>query len=124
DDARTSGVCRMARPRPHACVMSAHAITRFPVTQAGVVGGQGIVGRRSIETHYDAAMTFERVGVVGCGLMGAGIAEVCARGGIDVIVAEAEPAAAERGRDRLLKSLDRGVRSGKLDEATRDAAVE
>ena len=35
----------------------------------------------------------ERVGVVGCGLMGSGIAEVCARAGLDVIVREVEPRA-------------------------------
>ena len=65
----------------------------------------------------------ERVGVVGCGLMGAGIAEVCARAGLDVIVREVSPEAAEAGRTRLTRSLDRGVRSGKLSETDRDAAM-
>jgi 3-hydroxybutyryl-CoA dehydrogenase len=64
-----------------------------------------------------------RIGVVGCGLMGAGIAEVCTRAGLDVIVREIDAAAAERGRSRVLTSLDRGVTSGKLSEAERDAAV-
>lgn len=67
--------------------------------------------------------TIERVGVVGCGLMGSGIAEVCARAGLDVMVHEIDEAAAERGRARLVKSLDRGLSSGKLTEAERDAAV-
>jgi 3-hydroxybutyryl-CoA dehydrogenase len=62
----------------------------------------------------------ERVGVIGCGLMGSGIAEVCARAGLDVIVREASPQAAEAGRARIVTSLDRGVRAGKLDEASRD----
>jgi 3-hydroxybutyryl-CoA dehydrogenase len=66
---------------------------------------------------------FERVGVVGCGLMGSGIAEVCARAGLDVMVREIDEAAAERGRARLVKSLDRGLTSGKLTEDERDAAV-
>jgi 3-hydroxybutyryl-CoA dehydrogenase len=68
-------------------------------------------------------MQIERVGVVGCGLMGSGIAEVCARAGLDVMVREIDEAAAERGRARLIKSLDRGLTSGKLTEDERDAAV-
>jgi len=55
--------------------------------------------------------------------MGAGIAEVCTRAGLDVVVREIDAAAAERGRARVLTSLDRGVSSGKLSEAERDAAV-
>lgn len=65
----------------------------------------------------------ERVGVVGCGLMGSGIAEVCARAGLDVMVREVDAAAAESGRLRLVKSLDRGLAAGKLTEDERDAAV-
>jgi 3-hydroxybutyryl-CoA dehydrogenase len=66
----------------------------------------------------------ERVGVVGGGLMGSGIAEVCARAGLEVLVAEVEPAAAEAARARIAKSLDRGQRAGKLSDADRDAALE
>jgi 3-hydroxybutyryl-CoA dehydrogenase len=65
----------------------------------------------------------ERVGVVGCGLMGSGIAEVCARAGLDVMVREVTQEAAEGGRARLVKSLDRGLSAGKLTEDERDAAV-
>ena len=64
-----------------------------------------------------------RVGVVGCGLMGSGIAEVCSRAGLDVMVREIDAAAAEAGQKRLTASLDRGVRSGKLSEEERDAAL-
>ena len=64
-----------------------------------------------------------RVGVVGSGLMGSGIAEVCARAGLDVIVTEVDAAAAEGGQRRLVKSLDRAVSSGKLTENERDAAL-
>jgi 3-hydroxybutyryl-CoA dehydrogenase len=64
-----------------------------------------------------------RVGVIGCGLMGAGIAEVCARAGLDVVVHEVSPGAADAGRVRITASLDRGVRRGKLTGKERDAAL-
>ena len=62
-------------------------------------------------------MSIERVGVVGCGLMGAGIAEVCARAGLDVTVVESSDQAADAGRQRLTKSLTRAQERGKLDNA-------
>lgn len=66
---------------------------------------------------------FSRVGVVGCGLMGAGIAEVCARAGLEVIVAERDTAAIASGRSRLIDSLDRGRRKEKLTEQEHEAAL-
>ena len=68
-------------------------------------------------------MEIERVGVVGAGLMGSGIAEVCARAGLNVAVLEVTADAAERGRNKIVGSLDRGLRSGKLSEDERDAAI-
>ena len=57
------------------------------------------------------------VAVVGCGLMGSGIAEVLARAGRSVLVHEVDDAAAARGRTRVEGSLSRAVRNGKLEEA-------
>lgn len=55
--------------------------------------------------------------------MGAGIAEVAAKAGIDVVVREVDQDAAAAGEGRIMKSLDRAVSRGKLDEADRDATV-
>ena len=63
-----------------------------------------------------------RVGVIGAGQMGAGIAEVCVRAGTDVLVYEKTPELAAAGRMRILDSLGRGVSSGKLTERERDQA--
>ncbi len=65
-----------------------------------------------------------RVGVVGCGLMGSGIAEVFARSGLDVRISEADGEALELGRTRITSSLDTALRRGKISEAERDSALE
>ncbi|WP_020500543.1 3-hydroxybutyryl-CoA dehydrogenase [Sciscionella marina] len=64
-----------------------------------------------------------RVGVVGAGQMGAGIAEVCVRAGLDVLVCERAENAAKAGRERILGSLDRAVRAGKLDRGESERAA-
>lgn len=63
-----------------------------------------------------------RVGVVGCGLMGSGIAETVARAGYEVIVRELTDDLLQRGLERLEASMRRAVERNKLDEAARDAA--
>jgi 3-hydroxybutyryl-CoA dehydrogenase len=63
------------------------------------------------------------VGIVGLGTMGAGIAEVFARSGVDVTAVEIDDDALERGRTKLTGSTDRAVARGKLSEADRDALL-
>jgi 3-hydroxybutyryl-CoA dehydrogenase len=67
--------------------------------------------------------SISRVGVVGAGQMGAGIAEVSARAGVDVKVFEKTEALVTAGRNRIVKSLERGVSSGKVTERERDRAI-
>lgn len=62
---------------------------------------------------------FDKVGVVGLGTMGAGIAEVFARAGFNVIGVEIDQAAVDRGRAHMDKSLSRAVGKGKLTEDER-----
>ncbi len=61
-------------------------------------------------------MAFSKIGVVGLGTMGAGIAEVLARSGLEVIGVEIDDAAVERARGHLEQSTARGVTRGKLTE--------
>jgi 3-hydroxybutyryl-CoA dehydrogenase len=56
--------------------------------------------------------------------MGSGIAEVCARAGLDVLVAEVNADATKAAKDRIASSLGRGVRHGKLSAEDREAALE
>jgi 3-hydroxybutyryl-CoA dehydrogenase len=69
------------------------------------------------------ARQFGTVGVVGLGTMGAGIVEVFARNGLDVVAVEISEAALERGRANLAGSTERAVAKGKLDPADRDALL-
>ncbi len=57
------------------------------------------------------------MGVVGCGLRGAGVAEVGARAGLDVVVIDSSPAAVEAGHTRLEQSLSRAAEKGKIVDA-------
>ncbi|MEV8367076.1 3-hydroxybutyryl-CoA dehydrogenase [Streptomyces niveus] len=64
-----------------------------------------------------------RVGVVGCGLMGSGIAEMCAKSGVDVLVAVSSDRSASAGIRRIETSLDRALAKGKIGEAERAAVL-
>lgn len=67
---------------------------------------------------------FERVGMVGCGLMGSGIAEVAARAGCNVTVYDVDEPALAVGRQRIERSLARAVSAGKLQGALRQEALD
>lgn len=68
-------------------------------------------------------MTIERAGVIGCGLMGSGIAEVLARAGLSVVVRDISDEAVAAGRKRIEKSFAKGVERGKMTEQEHDEAL-
>jgi 3-hydroxybutyryl-CoA dehydrogenase len=68
-------------------------------------------------------MTIRRVGVVGCGLMGSGIAEQAARSGFDVVVREINEQALDAGRERVAGSMRRGLQRGKISQEEHDEAT-
>lgn len=67
-------------------------------------------------------MSKQKVGVLGCGLMGAGIVEVCIKSGHPTVVREVNQQLLERGLKRIDESMDRAIQKGKLTQAERDAA--
>ena len=66
-------------------------------------------------------MAIQKVGVIGCGLMGAGIAQVAAESGCAVVVKEMDAALLEKGLARIHGAWDRAAAKGKLDAAKVDA---
>ena len=69
-------------------------------------------------------MSIDKVGVVGGGQMGGGIAEVCAKAGIATVVVEVSDELAAKSRAGIERSLDKAVERSKLDDAGRSAALE
>jgi len=65
----------------------------------------------------------KRVGVVGCGLMGSGIAQVSAQAGLQTIVREANQALLDKGLGRIKTFLDGGVEKGKIASDARDTTL-
>ena len=64
-----------------------------------------------------------RVGVLGCGLMGSGIAEISAKAGFETWVREVSDQFADKGKASITRSLDKAVEKGKLEKTARDAAL-
>ena len=68
-------------------------------------------------------MQIKTVGVVGCGLMGSGIAQVCAASGYATIVREVDETLLQQGLGRITTFLDAGVSKGKVSSAAREATL-
>jgi 3-hydroxybutyryl-CoA dehydrogenase len=68
-------------------------------------------------------MEIKKVGVVGCGLMGSGIVEVCAKAGYEVVVSEINDEFLQKGMDRINKSLSRAVSKGKVAQEEMNATL-
>lgn len=68
-------------------------------------------------------MAIRKIGVLGCGLMGSGIAEVAAKSGYDTVVREVDAEVLEKGLGKIRGSLTKAVDKGKLDAEARDAAL-
>ena len=70
-----------------------------------------------------SAREINKVGVVGLGTMGAGIAQLCIQAGVPTVACENTPELAERGRAGIQKQLDKAVEKGKLSAEDRDAQL-
>src|SRR5471032_1890870 len=68
-------------------------------------------------------MSIKTVGVLGCGLLGAGIAQVCAAAGYKTIVREVDHAFLDKGLGRIRKFLEDGVAKGKVTVEARDTTL-
>jgi 3-hydroxybutyryl-CoA dehydrogenase len=65
-------------------------------------------------------MAISKVGVVGCGLMGHGISQICAQAGWDVVVREIDQGALDKGMGKIEKQLGRAVEKGKMEQSEAD----
>ncbi len=68
-------------------------------------------------------MAIRKIGVLGCGLMGSGIAQVCAAAGYTTIVREVDQGLIDKGLSRVRKFLDSGVEKGKVTAGERDRTL-
>src|SRR6185503_454158 len=66
-------------------------------------------------------MEISKVGVVGCGLMGHGISQICAQAGWDVVVREIDQTQLDKGMAKVEKQLARAVEKGKMEQSEADA---
>ena len=68
-------------------------------------------------------MAISKVGVLGCGLMGHGISQICAQAGWDVVVREVDQEPLDKGMGKIEKQLARAVEKGKMEQSDADAAL-
>jgi 3-hydroxybutyryl-CoA dehydrogenase len=79
--------------------------------------------RVNTEHIRSRAVEISRVGVVGMGTMGAGIAQVCLQAGLEVVGRDVAPELGDRARGRIDHYLSRGVEKGRLTQDQKDAAL-
>src|SRR3954469_19796193 len=79
------------------------------------------VARPRIEREGAKHMAISKVGVLGCGLMGHGISQICAQQGWDVVVCEIDQAPLDKGMAKVEKQLARAVEKGKMEQSEADA---
>src|SRR5690606_33281015 len=84
---------------------------------------RGRAGRPRRSLNPGSVQNITRIGIVGAGTMGNGIAQVFAQAGFDVRLIDTTPAALERARSSIEKSLDKFVEKGRLTAADRDATL-
>ena len=68
-------------------------------------------------------MAISKVGVLGCGLMGHGISQICAQAGWDVVVREIDQAPLDKGMGKISKQLSRAVEKGKMEQSDADTVL-
>ena len=66
---------------------------------------------------------YKKIGVLGAGLMGSGIATVSVQAGLDIVLIDRDQAAADKGKAHIAGELDKLVKRGRLDQARRDALL-
>src|SRR5215813_318107 len=97
--------------------------TRAATTDRIVLPAGRSVARKGDGGIAMKAEEVRKAGVVGCGLMGSGIVEVCARAGLRVTFVEADAERVEGGHTLIARSLARAEQRGKLDTETRDRVL-
>ena len=79
--------------------------------------------QRDLFRGQPIADAVKKVGVIGLGAMGSGIAQVCITAGLEVTGIEVNPEALEAGRTRIRRNLDGAVKRGKMDEARKEETL-